>query len=169
MARESESAVPDSAQAIEVVTAVVRLLRQANTAPSVSAQGGLSLTDFRLLKRIAQRARLASELAAEMDLTPATVSAAVDGLARRGLVRRNDSGGDRRAVPLTATPEGCAVLEAARDRQHEALAALIDRLRPAERRALAVALDGLERVLLPEGGAALHAAGAGTRRRPPAT
>jgi DNA-binding MarR family transcriptional regulator len=133
--------VQDSGQALDVVMTLVRLLRD------TAAAGGLSLTDVRLLKRLAERVRTASDLAADLDLTAATVSVALDGLVRRGLVERRDPGDDRRSVPLAATSAGRAILDAARGRQIEALGALVAGLRPAERRALRVALSGLARVL----------------------
>ncbi len=140
--------VPETGQALEVVTSVVRLLRQA-AAGTGSGGGGLSLTEYRLLKRVADRLRLASELAAELDVTPATVSAAVDALVRRGLVQRHDPGADRRAVPLGASAQGHAALEAARQRQYQALRGVVERLRPVERRGLFLGLAGLARTLNP--------------------
>ena len=132
-------------QALEVVTAVVRLLRTAAGRPQ--AGDGLSLTELRLLKRLGRGVRLASELAAELDVTAPTVSAAVDALVRRALVERREPAGDRRAVPLAATPAGIAALEEARHRQQQALAALLDQLNPHERRALQAAIPALARAL----------------------
>ena len=133
-------------QALEVVTGVVRLLRAAAAGPH-SPGGGLSLTEFRLLKRLGQGVRLARELAAELDVTAPTVSAAVDALVRRGLVARCAPAGDRRAVPLAATPAGLEALAAARLVQQRALATLSDQLSPRERRALQVVLPALARAL----------------------
>lgn len=146
MASGTSDRLPESGQVLEVVAAVVRLLRQAAAGPT-SGTDGLSLTEFRLLKRMAHRLRLASELAAELDVTPATISAAVDSLVRRGLVQRHDPGDDRRAVPLGPTDQGRMVLEAALERQRLALNGVLEGLRPAERRALTLALPGLARVL----------------------
>ena len=146
MSSATREGVPETGQALEVVTSVVRLLRQA-AAGAGSGGGGLSLTEYRLLKRVAHRLRLARELAAELDVTPATVSAAVDALVRRGLVQRHDPGEDRRAVPLGATTQGQVALEAARQRQYEALSGVLERLRPMERRALLLGLAGLARTL----------------------
>ncbi len=133
-------------QALEVVTGVVRLLRGAAAGPAATG-GRLSLTEFRLLKRLGQGVRLASELAAELEVTAPTVSAAVDALVRRGLVERCAPTGDRRAVPLAATPAGLEALAAARLVQQQALTALLDQLSPHERRALQVALPALARAL----------------------
>ena len=147
MAAGVQDRAREADQALEVVSSVVRLLRQ--------AAGGraedLSLTQFRLLKRLAHNVRLATELADDLDVTSATISAAVDGLVRRGLVERRVSARDRRSVPLAATAQGLEALDAARHRQHQALSAIVERLRPTERRALQVALGGLARVLADAG------------------
>ncbi len=136
----------DTAEVLEVVASVVRLLREAAAGPASEGEG-VSLTEFRLLKRLSTKVWLARELAADLDVTSATISTAVDGLVRRGLVERRASAGDRRAVPLAATPQGQAVIEAAQRRQYRALAGLLERLRPTERRALRVAVRALADVL----------------------
>lgn len=141
----------DQSQALEVVTAVVRLLREA-AANAPSPEERLSVTELRILRRIARHVRLATELAAALDVTVPTVSACVDGLVRRGLVARCDAEGDRRAVPLTITARGSAVLAAAAERQHGAVAALTERLTAAERRAMAKSLTALSRVLATDRG-----------------
>lgn len=128
------------------MSAVVHLLRQA-ASQKPTAEDSLSLTEFRLLNRVARRPRLAAELACELDVTPATISAAVNGLVRRGLVCRGEPGDDRRAIPLSCTDSGRTVLEAARARQRQALAVLLTRLGPGERRALMTGIAALARVL----------------------
>ncbi len=135
-------------QALEVVTAVVRRLRQSAGAAPVRARS-LSLTELRLLRRVARGVRLTTDLAQDLDVTTATVSAAVDGLVRRGLVGRCAPDSDRRAVPLALSEEGRAVLEEARERQRQAMAEVVSHLAPPERHALAMALSGLSRALAP--------------------
>lgn len=145
MTEEHQDGVEDSTQLVEVVLAVVRLLRETASGKSMPAES-LSLTEFRLLNRVAKCPRLAIELASELDVTTATISAAVNGLVQRGLVHRGAPSGDRRAVPLSATDSGRKVLEAARMRQHHALAVLLSHLRPEERRALMTGISGLARI-----------------------
>lgn len=148
MAATAERAEDAVARALEVLPGVVRLLSQA----AAGGDGGaLTLTQFRLLRRLSERVRLTSELAGELEVTPATVSAAIDALVRRGLVQRLSSPADRRAVPLAVTESGRAALEAARRRQQVALAALVDLLTPRERRGLEVGLAGLQRALAARG------------------
>jgi DNA-binding MarR family transcriptional regulator len=86
-------------------------------------------------------------LAQDLDLTAATVSSVVDGLARRGLVARRPSARDRRCITLTVTPIGEAAVAEALARQHAALADVMGALRPEERRALHAAVAGLARAV----------------------
>jgi DNA-binding MarR family transcriptional regulator len=129
---------------LEVLPRVVHLLRQ-----SMDADGGepLTLTKYRLLQRLVHRVCLTSDLAAELDVTVASVSAAVEHLVRRGLVERLPPTGDRREVPLTATAEGRRAVAAAAQRQRQALELLLGDLRGTERDALAVAVSALHRAL----------------------
>lgn len=133
-------------QALEVLASLVHVIRQAAAGPGADGLS-LTVTQFRLLRRLAEGVRLTSDLALDLDVTPATVSAAIDCLVRRGLVERGERAGDRRAVPLCATPAGQGAVEAARQRQHAALFGLIAQLSPAERQGLTLGIDGLARVL----------------------
>ncbi|WPO71891.1 MarR family winged helix-turn-helix transcriptional regulator [Streptomyces sp. KN37] len=74
-----------------------------------------SLVDFELdrqefdtLHKLAGRGGAASpsELAADLDLAPASVTGRLDGLERRGLVRRTPSRKDRRRVDVELTAAG---------------------------------------------------------------
>ncbi|QEU92290.1 MarR family transcriptional regulator [Streptomyces kanamyceticus] len=74
-----------------------------------------SLTDFDLdrhefdtLHKLAGRGGSAtpSELAADLDLAPASVTGRLDGLERRGLIRRTPSKRDRRRVDVGLTEQG---------------------------------------------------------------
>ncbi|MFK3982274.1 MarR family winged helix-turn-helix transcriptional regulator [Micromonospora sp. NPDC050397] len=86
-----------------------------------------------------------SELAADLDLAPASVTARLDALARRGFVRRLPSDTDRRRVDLELTETGHAAwLDAMQTLGHEEQR-LLDALDPDERRTLA---DLLRRVML---------------------
>jgi DNA-binding MarR family transcriptional regulator len=129
--------------ALDVLPGMVRLLQQA----AAGDGEGLTLTQIRLLKHIAGGCALTSELAERLEVTPATVSGAIDALVRRGLVERLPSGGDRRAVPLRVTSDGHAALDAGRARQEAALAELLAGLRPRERWGLALGLRGVQRAI----------------------
>ena len=134
------------AAGLDVLPAVVRVLSQATAAPGQDGRR-LTLTQFRVLKQLCERRLLGSDLAMRLELTPATISAAIDGLVRAGMVDRHRSEGDRRAVPLEITAAGQSALAAARSRQQDALTDLLDGLSPRERRCLSVGLRGLVRAM----------------------
>lgn len=132
--------------ALEVLPRIVRLLTQASASPP-PGDAPLTLTQFRLLKHLGGGPLLTGELAARLEVTPATVSAAIDGLVRRGMIARLPSTGDRRIIPLGRTPLGESALKGARERQALALAALFSAMPPEAVGHLAVGLRALSRAL----------------------
>ena len=89
----------------------------------------MSFAQFHLLRTLAEVDECpASKLAAEADLTPASVTQALDHLAEVGYVERVRSDADRRVVLNRLTPTGREVFEAKRaafeQRWKEALADL---------------------------------------------
>ncbi|QES46162.1 MarR family transcriptional regulator [Streptomyces venezuelae] len=71
--------------------------------------------EFDTLHKLAGRGGAASpsELAADLDLAPASVTGRLDGLERRGLVRRTPSRRDRRRVDVELTESGTTAWEGA--------------------------------------------------------
>jgi len=79
----------------------------------MTAQGA-SFARSRLLMHIAREGPLRSiDLAASFGYAPRTVTEAIDGLERDGLVRRDPDPGDRRAKRISLTPTGTASAKAA--------------------------------------------------------
>jgi DNA-binding MarR family transcriptional regulator len=72
--------------------------------------------------------RSLGELAAAEQVRPPTMSRIVAGLMRSGLVRRQVTKEDRRRLRLEATTKGTDLLQAARKRRVESLAATLRRL-----------------------------------------
>ena len=134
--------------ALEVLPAIVRAVSQA-TAGGPDAP--LTLTQYRLLRRLDADAHRACELAAALDVTPTTISATLETLVRRALVERLPRGDDRRTVPLAITAAGREALAAGRARQAAALAELAAGLSAHERRALTTGLRGVARTLQARG------------------
>ncbi|HEX7090747.1 MAG TPA: MarR family transcriptional regulator [Longimicrobiales bacterium] len=106
--------------------------------------------------------RTMGELAAEEQVTPATMSRIVAGLARAGLVRRSVDPSDGRVVRVQATAAGARVLEAGRQRRIEALTRLLAGLDAEALEALDRAADALEDMLAAPGHRAPAAEGGGT-------
>lgn len=132
---------------LEVLPRLMRLVAAAASDAGSGAFGFPSMTQFRVLKRLAGGPWLGSDLAQELRVTPPTVSTAIDSLVRRGLVARGEAPEDRRAVPLQLTPEGKRCLDAMQERLVAALARLAEQIEPEERAALERGLKALARVL----------------------
>ncbi|MEV4200757.1 MarR family winged helix-turn-helix transcriptional regulator [Micromonospora globbae] len=86
-----------------------------------------------------------SELAADLGMAPASITARVDALVRRGFVRRIPSSTDRRRVDVALTDAGRAAWRGALDVCGAEEQRLLGVLAPDERRLLS---DLLRRVLL---------------------
>lgn len=132
----------DPGELLEVVTVMVRLLRRA-----AAQRDGLSLTEFRVLKRLGNGFRLVRDLAEDLDVAAPTVSSVVESLTRRGLVHRRDPEEDRREVPLAITAEGLEALENARERQVAALDGVLAQLSPEDRVQFTESMAALRRAL----------------------
>jgi DNA-binding MarR family transcriptional regulator len=75
------------------------------------------------------------------------MSRIVEGLVQSGLVSRTPDPANRRMVRIEATPEGIQLLEAGRERRVRALTQRVQRLAESEQRALARAVELLERIV----------------------
>ncbi|HEY6597303.1 MAG TPA: MarR family transcriptional regulator [Asanoa sp.] len=78
-----------------------------------------------------------SELAAELRMSPAAMTGRLDGLEKRGFVRRLPSDTDRRKVDIELTPAGLAAWHEAMDVLGEEEERILGVLSAAERRQLA--------------------------------
>lgn len=88
-----------------------------------------------------------AELAAAEQVKPPTMSRIVEGLVQSGLASREPDLANRRMVRISATAEGTKLLEAGRERRVRALVQRLHRLAESEQRALARAVELLERVV----------------------
>ncbi|MEU1019364.1 MarR family transcriptional regulator [Streptomyces sp. NPDC005900] len=127
---------PDIEGAVTRMSKLTVHLRRVREQSLVDAD--LDRPEFDTLHKLAGRGGSASpsRLAADLDLAPASVTGRLDGLERRGLVRRTPSRQDRRRVDVELT-------EAGRARWHEAMAVIGHE----EERLLGV-LSAAERALL---------------------
>jgi MarR family transcriptional regulator, organic hydroperoxide resistance regulator len=95
-------------EAVQAFTAAQRRLRGRDV-----KAGGMTFAQFHLLRRLAEVDQCAaSKLAAEADLSPASVTQALDHLAELGYVERVRSEADRRVVLNRLTPAGRERFEA---------------------------------------------------------
>ena len=87
-----------------------------------------------------------SELAAVEQVRAPTMTRMVDALERAGHIRREPDPRDRRKFSIIATPAGVRAMQLGRERREQVLAASVSKLTRDQRRALAAAMDILERI-----------------------
>jgi MarR family transcriptional regulator, 2-MHQ and catechol-resistance regulon repressor len=107
-------------------------------------EAGLCLTDFAALEALLHKGPLTiTEIQGKVLLASGSMTAAVDRLERKGLIKRGSAPTDRRAKVLHLTPEGKRVVEAAFSRHAAELEFALAVLNPTERRELYALLKKL--------------------------
>jgi DNA-binding MarR family transcriptional regulator len=101
-----------------------------------AAEHDLSIIQTRLLGVLRDRTPTINELATLLTLDKSSVSGLVDRAERRGLVERAPSPTDGRAVLVSLTDEGRALVAGAAGQVEADIAALLGHLSKADRRAL---------------------------------
>ncbi len=111
------------------------------------ARFGMVQSDFGVLEALLHRGPLsAKQLGAKVLLTSGSITAAVDRLAARGLVRRADDAADRRACIVQLTAPGRRLIERAFAQHREEMETALAGLSIEERRALLPLLRRVGRV-----------------------
>jgi MarR family transcriptional regulator, 2-MHQ and catechol-resistance regulon repressor len=102
---------------------------------------GLGLTDFGVLEVLLHKGPLpVNTIGPIVDLTPGSISIAVDRLFAKGLVSRVESGEDRRVRIVALTPRGKDLIAPAFRRHAGQMRKVFSELNPEELRSLEVAL-----------------------------
>jgi DNA-binding MarR family transcriptional regulator len=131
---------------MEVLPRLMRLIGSTVPKPE-EGLGFRSVSQFRVLKHLAERPWMVSELAQAMRLSVPTVSVTVDSLVRRGLVERGEASDDRRVNPLSLTPEGARCWQAAQDHAIAVLGQILGQIPAPETAALVRGLAAVSRAL----------------------
>jgi len=127
-----------------VVPSVMRFIR---TEMRSHRALGLSVPQFRSLVFIERTAGTSLKgVAAQLGLTPPSVSKLMDGLCSRGLVKRRESPGDRRRVTIEITAEGAQALARARSAALKSLSCLLGSLTETELSTVARAMSDMRRI-----------------------
>jgi MarR family 2-MHQ and catechol resistance regulon transcriptional repressor len=127
MTKTERSGKTDDLSAIHLWLVLWKASRAVETQAQRSiARYGMVQSDFGVLEALLHRGPLsAKQLGAKVLLTSGSVTAAVDRLAARGLVRREDDARDRRACIVQLTAAGRRLIERAfaqhREEMEEAL------------------------------------------------
>ena len=109
----------------------------------VAAEHDLSLTQVRVLAILRDREPTMAELADYLGLERSSVSGLIDRAVRRGLVRRDASEDDGRAVRVSLTPDGRRLASAGAQEIGELLEPMTGQLSRAERNRLSLLLGKL--------------------------
>ena len=107
-------------------------------------RAGLSATQFMALNVIPKQGITLSELARELNLSPASLNQTVNSLEERGLLQRSKDPGDARKMNIFATKSGEQMQNAASAEFRRFIAVLFSAMKDKEREGL---LHGLERMV----------------------
>ena len=111
-------------------------------------QSPFSLTEARVLYEIASRARAtASEIGRELKLDPGYLSRILRRFRQRGLVRKTPSEKDGRRAFLTLTARGRAAFAPLDRRSGEQVAAMLNKIPPAEQKRVVSAMANIETLI----------------------
>ncbi len=110
---------------------------------TAAARHDLSLTQLRVLAILRDRQPLISQLATHLGLERSTVSGLIDRAVKRGLVRREVSRHDARAIRVSLTPAARELEQVITREVSEQIEELTDRLSPAEQKRLSTLLRRL--------------------------
>jgi DNA-binding MarR family transcriptional regulator len=116
---EGPEAATEGVEAARALVRVARMLERSLTE--------LSLPQYRLLVMVAGGDHRASQLAGRLALSRPTITAVVEGLVERGCLARSVVSGDRRAVQLSLTDDGHAMLARADAAIEQRLAGILGR------------------------------------------
>jgi DNA-binding MarR family transcriptional regulator len=157
-------ATPEACAALlmEVAPLVMRTIRSRMRSQRAA---DLTVPQFRVLGLIRRHPGASlSDAAEHVGLTLSAASRLVDGLVARGYVLRAPSPSDRRAVELTLSPKGAALLEATHHATQEHLAERLTTLSDGERDTLIQALATVREVFSPREPAHVGTANDGEER-----
>ena len=135
------SANPDPSELtdslVQTSFTVIALLSQ------VAAAHDLSLTQLRVLAILRDHQPKMAELAAHLGLDRSSVSGLIDRAAKRGLVQRETSADDGRAVHVTFTPAGRRLTRQLTKEIGDLLAPMTQNLNPTDQKRLSTLLPKL--------------------------
>jgi DNA-binding MarR family transcriptional regulator len=122
---------------VQVSFTVIAMLSQ------VAAVHEFSLTQLRVLAILRDREPKMAELAAHLGLERSSVSGLIDRAVKRGLVRRDTSDDDGRAVRVSLTPDGQRLARMLTDEVGDLITPMTSRLSPVDQKRLSVLLNRL--------------------------
>ncbi|MGH3176972.1 MAG: MarR family winged helix-turn-helix transcriptional regulator [Streptosporangiaceae bacterium] len=126
---------------VDSVLAASRALVAVAARSLTGAGDEVTLPQYRALVVLAARGpQGTAELAAALAVNPSTATRMCDRLVRKGLIRRHRARADRRAVQVSITAAGRAVVDQATERRRALIAGILGRLPARQQAAVAGAL-----------------------------
>ena len=127
--------------AVDAVLTASRTLVAVATRSLGAAAEDITLAQYRALVVLASRGpQRMTDLASALDVTPSTAGRMCDRLVRKGLIRRHRARADRRAVQVSVTAAGRAVVDQATERRRALIAGILGTLPARQQSAVADAL-----------------------------
>jgi DNA-binding MarR family transcriptional regulator len=118
--------VPTQAEVVDALLSASRALVGLAARSLADLDADVTLPQYRTLVVLAARGpQRAAEVAVELGVTPSTGTRMCDRLVRKGLIRRTRTASDRRAVRLTLTPAGRALVDEVTRRRREELTRVV--------------------------------------------
>jgi DNA-binding MarR family transcriptional regulator len=141
--RKNKSTPSDATEAADRLhSAAIHLLRSLRIRDRETGIGPAQLSALSVL--VFAGAKSLAQLAEAEQVKPPTMSRIVAGLLRAKLVRRETDPQDRRALVIQATEKGVRLMQEARRRRVESLAATLRKLPQAEVTRLRLAAEAIE-------------------------
>lgn len=103
----------------------------------------LTIPQFHVLHHLSLGDRLGTDLAKHLQVTTPTITSIIDGLEERGLVKRGYDPANRRAIPLSITPEGQRLFEETSKTAEAIVVEMISQLSEEQKRCLTGAIANL--------------------------
>lgn len=134
-------------QVMELIPKIMRIVRRELQSPKAR----LTLPQFRILAELSRGERFVGKLAERHGISQPAMSKMVDGLVRRGLVRRTPGIEDRRVNQLSLTTKGAALYGSAKARTEAQVAKVFTALRAVDRELVAKGISRLHSIFPDKG------------------
>ena len=150
MERKSPSPHDCAAGILEIIPAVMRTIR---SRMRQEASFELTVVQFRALARTVRTGGISvSDIAEHVGLTLPSASKLVDGLVKRGYLRRRVHPNDRRISIIEPTAKGKRALQTARGAARKHLASMLEHLPTRDRSVIVTAMEALRPIFTDDNG-----------------
>lgn len=133
-----------SKRLLEVLPPIVQNLR---SDARIAVKGQLTLPQFRILGALNRGLQTVGAIAEEQGVAQPTASKMVDGLVKRGLIKRVSSPNDRRQIHLELSKKGISTFQQGKQAVQMRMSLRLKKLSASEREILAQALNNIDELV----------------------